>query len=46
VEKAMIAQHLSIDHMKDSLRAPWSAGECGAIAREIVNMRKEMNDAV
>jgi len=31
----MITQHLSIDHMKDSMRAPWIAGDFGAIAREI-----------
>ena len=26
---------LNIDQMKDSMRAPWIAGDCGAIAREI-----------
>src|SRR6516165_3617610 len=31
----MITQQLSIDQMKDSLRAPWIAGDFGAIAREI-----------
>jgi SAM-dependent methyltransferase len=31
----MIAQHLSIDQMKDSMRAPWIAGDFGAIAREV-----------
>jgi SAM-dependent methyltransferase len=31
----MITQHLSIDQMKDSMRAPWIAGDFGAIAREI-----------
>ncbi|MBV8416895.1 MAG: class I SAM-dependent methyltransferase, partial [Verrucomicrobia bacterium] len=28
-------QHLSIDQMKDSMRAPWIAGDFGAIAREM-----------
>jgi len=28
----MITQHLSIDQMKDSMRAPWIAGDFGAIA--------------
>ncbi len=31
----MITQHLSIYQMKDSMRAPWIAGDFGAIAREI-----------
>jgi SAM-dependent methyltransferase len=31
----MITQHLSLDQMKDSMRAPWIAGDFGAIAREI-----------
>jgi len=31
----MITQHLSIDQMKDSMRAPWIAGDFGAMAREI-----------
>jgi SAM-dependent methyltransferase len=31
----MATQHLSIDQMKDSMRAPWIAGDCGAIAKEI-----------
>src|SRR5262249_42245477 len=31
----MITQHPSIDQMKDSMRAPWIAGDFGAIAREI-----------
>ena len=31
----MITQHLSIDEMQDSMRAPWIAGDFGAIAREI-----------
>src|SRR6516162_6465571 len=31
----MITQHLSIDQKKDSMRAPWIAGDFGAIAREI-----------
>jgi SAM-dependent methyltransferase len=31
----MIMQQLSIDQMKDSMRAPWIAGDFGAIAREI-----------
>jgi hypothetical protein len=35
LEKEMITQHLSIDQMKDSMRAPWIAGDFGAIAREI-----------
>jgi hypothetical protein len=35
LEKAMIAQRLSVDQMKDSMRAPWIAGDFGAIAREI-----------
>jgi hypothetical protein len=35
LEKAMIAQHLSFDQMKDSMRAPWLAGDFGALAREI-----------
>jgi len=35
LEKEMITQHLSIDEMKDSMRAPWIAGDFGAIAREI-----------
>jgi SAM-dependent methyltransferase len=35
LEKEMITQHLSIDQMKDSMCAPWIAGDFGAIAREI-----------
>jgi 2-polyprenyl-3-methyl-5-hydroxy-6-metoxy-1,4-benzoquinol methylase len=35
LEKEMITQHLSIDQMKDSMRAPWIAGDFGALAREI-----------
>src|SRR5262249_33505490 len=35
LEKEMITQHLSIDQMKDSMRAPWIAGDFGAIAREM-----------
>ena len=31
----MSTQHLSIDQMKDSMRAPWIAGDFGALAREI-----------
>jgi SAM-dependent methyltransferase len=31
----MTTQHLSIDQLKDSIRAPWIAGDSGAIAREI-----------
>jgi len=31
----MIAQDLTVDEMKDSMRAPWIAGDFGAIAREI-----------
>jgi SAM-dependent methyltransferase len=31
----MITQHLSFDQMKDTMRAPWIAGDFGAIAREI-----------
>src|SRR6516225_7762539 len=31
----MNTQHLSIDQMKDSMRAPWIAGDFGAIAREM-----------
>ncbi len=31
----MTRQHLSIDQMKDSMRAPWIAGDFGALAREI-----------
>jgi len=31
----MIEQYLSIDQMKDSMRAPWIAGDFGAIAREM-----------
>ena len=31
----MIAQHLTVDEMMDSMRAPWIAGDFGAIAREI-----------
>ena len=31
----MIMQHVSIDQMKDSMRAPWLAGDFGAIAREM-----------
>jgi len=31
----MMAQHLTVDEMKDSMRAPWIAGDFGAIAREI-----------
>jgi hypothetical protein len=34
LEKEMITQHLSIDQMKDSMRAPWT-GDFGAIAREM-----------
>jgi 2-polyprenyl-3-methyl-5-hydroxy-6-metoxy-1,4-benzoquinol methylase len=35
LEKAMITQQPSIDQMKDSMRAPWIAGDFGAIAREM-----------
>jgi hypothetical protein len=35
LEKEMNTQHLSIDQMKNSMRAPWIAGHFGAIAREI-----------
>jgi SAM-dependent methyltransferase len=35
VEKEMTERHVSIDQMKDSMRAHWSAGDFGAIAREI-----------
>jgi SAM-dependent methyltransferase len=35
LEKEMTTQHLSIDQMKDSMRAPWIAGDFGAIAREM-----------
>ncbi|MGY8665777.1 class I SAM-dependent methyltransferase [Bradyrhizobium sp. UFLA05-109] len=31
----MITQHALIDQMKDSMRAPWIAGDFGAIAREM-----------
>ena len=31
----MITQHLNIDQLKDSMRAPWIAGDFAAIAREI-----------
>jgi SAM-dependent methyltransferase len=31
----MITQNLSIDQMKDSMRAPWIAGDFGALAREL-----------
>src|SRR5215510_13939205 len=31
----MTTQHLSIDQMKDSMRAPWIAGDFSAIAREM-----------
>jgi SAM-dependent methyltransferase len=31
----MITQHLSIDQMKESMRAPWIAGDFGAIAKEM-----------
>jgi SAM-dependent methyltransferase len=31
----MTTQHLSLDQMKDSMRAPWIAGDYGAIAQEI-----------
>ena len=31
----MTTQHLSIEQKKDSMRAPWIAGDFGAIAREI-----------
>ena len=31
----MTTQRLSIDQMKDSMRAPWIAGDFGAIAREM-----------
>jgi 2-polyprenyl-3-methyl-5-hydroxy-6-metoxy-1,4-benzoquinol methylase len=31
----MITQHLSIDQMKESMHAPWIAGDFGALAREI-----------
>ena len=31
----MSTQHPSVDQMKDSMRAPWLAGDFGAIAREI-----------
>jgi hypothetical protein len=33
MEKTMTAQHLSIDQMKDSMRAPWIACDFGAIGR-------------
>jgi SAM-dependent methyltransferase len=35
LEKEMITQHLSIDQMKDYMRAPWIAGDFGALAREM-----------
>jgi hypothetical protein len=35
VGKEMNTQHLSIDQMQDFMRAPWIAGDFGAIAREI-----------
>jgi ubiquinone/menaquinone biosynthesis C-methylase UbiE len=35
VEKAMNTQHQSFDQMKDFMRAPWIAGDFGAIAIEI-----------
>jgi len=31
----MITQHQTVDEMKDSMRAPWIAGDFAAIAREI-----------
>ena len=31
----MTTQHLDMDQVKDSIRAPWIAGDFGAIAREI-----------
>jgi SAM-dependent methyltransferase len=31
----MTTQHLSLDQMKDSMRAPWIAGDFSAVAREI-----------
>ena len=31
----MVTRHPIIDQMKDSMRAPWIAGDFGAIAREI-----------
>jgi 2-polyprenyl-3-methyl-5-hydroxy-6-metoxy-1,4-benzoquinol methylase len=31
----MTTPHLSLDQMKDTMRAPWIAGDFGAIAREI-----------
>jgi SAM-dependent methyltransferase len=37
----MTTQHLSIDQMKDSMRAPWIAGDFGAIAREIGALEAE-----
>jgi SAM-dependent methyltransferase len=35
LEKEMVTRHPIIDQMKDSMRAPWIAGDFGAIAREI-----------
>jgi SAM-dependent methyltransferase len=35
VEKEMTTQPPNIDQMKESMLAPWIAGNCGAIAREI-----------
>jgi 2-polyprenyl-3-methyl-5-hydroxy-6-metoxy-1,4-benzoquinol methylase len=35
VEKEVNTQHQSVDQIKDSMRAPWIAGDFGAIAREI-----------
>jgi 2-polyprenyl-3-methyl-5-hydroxy-6-metoxy-1,4-benzoquinol methylase len=35
LEKEMITQQASIEHMEDSMRAPWVVGDFGAIAREI-----------
>jgi hypothetical protein len=37
LEKEMIKQHLSIDEMKDSMRAPWIAGDFGAIGSTNAN---------
>ena len=37
----MIEQHPSIDQMKESVRAPWVAGDFGAIAREIGALEAE-----
>jgi SAM-dependent methyltransferase len=35
VEKEMITQHQSMDQIKDSMRAPWIAGDFAAIAGDI-----------